>query len=65
MLLSEYIQIACAIIGLSGITYARMGFTRRQQGTPSVSTYSDSERLIYCASWAVLAVALLFVFFPF
>lgn len=30
MQLSEYIQIACAIVGLAGITLARVRFTRRQ-----------------------------------
>lgn len=65
MLLSEYIQIACAVIGLAGIACARMSFTRRKQTTPSVSVYSDGERRIHYASWTVLAVALVLVLFPF
>lgn len=65
MQLSEYIQIACAVIGLAGIAWARVQFTRRAQTDPSVSSYSDGERKIYYASWAVIALALLLVFFPF
>ena len=34
MQLSEYIQIACVIVGLAGITLARVRFTRRQQANP-------------------------------
>ncbi|WP_418726865.1 hypothetical protein, partial [Collinsella tanakaei] len=62
---SEYIQIACAIVGLAGITLARVRFTRRQQANPGVTSYSDGERKIYYASWAVIAAALVLVFFPF
>lgn len=65
MQLSEYIQIACVAIGLAGIALARVKFTRRQQADPSVSAYSDGERRIYYASWAVIAAALVLVFFPF
>lgn len=65
MQLSEYVQIACAAIGLAGIAFARVKFTRRQQTDPGVSAYSDSERMIHRASWAVIAIALVLVFFPF
>lgn len=65
MQLSEYIQIACVIVGLAGITLARVRFTRRQQANPGVTAYSDGERMINYASWAVIAAALVLVFIPF
>ena len=43
MQLSEYIQIACAIVGLAGITLARVRFTRRQQANPGVTSYYLTE----------------------
>lgn len=65
MQLSEYIQIACTVIGLAGIALARVRFTCRQQADLSVSAYSDGERRTYYASWAFIAAALVLVFFPF
>ncbi|WP_085831097.1 hypothetical protein [Collinsella vaginalis] len=65
MQLSEYVQIACAALGLSGVALVRVSYMRRRQADPSVGAYDRRERLIRALSWALIAVGLVLVFIPF
>lgn len=62
---SELLQIALAAIGLAGVAWVRVSFMRRLRVDASVAAYDARERAIRMAAWALIAVALLLVFFPF
>ncbi|MDY4041418.1 MAG: hypothetical protein SOY67_04885 [Collinsella sp.] len=65
MQLSEYVQIACAVLGLIGVAVVRVSYMRRLQTDPAVASYDRRERLIRALSWSLIAVGLVLVFIPF
>lgn len=65
MRISEYIQIVCAVVGIGLIAWARVSFQRRLQADPTVNTYSQMEKTVNYIAYAVIAVGLVLVFFPF
>ena len=65
MQISEYIQFACAIVGIGLIAWARVSFQSRLQKDPFVSAYSRAENIARGIAVAVIAVGLVLVFFPF
>lgn len=65
MQISEYIQIACAVVGIGLIAWARVSFQRRLQDDPTVNAYSQVEKIANHIAYAVIAVGLALVFFPF
>ena len=65
MQLSEYLQIALVIVGLGLITWVKMSYMRRAQTDPSVNAFSPKELLTRKVAFALIGIALVFVFFPF
>lgn len=65
MQLSEYVQIACATLGLIGVAVVRVSYMRRLQADSTVASYDRRERLIRALSWSLIAVGLVLVFIPF
>lgn len=62
---SEYIQIACAIVGLALITWVRVSYTKRLQVDPTVNDYTPVERNTRRVAYGFLFVAIALVFVPF
>lgn len=65
MQLSEYLQIALVIVGLGIITWAKMSYMRRAQTDPTANAFSPTESRARKVAFALIGIALVFVFFPF
>lgn len=65
MQLSEYLQIVLVIVGLGIITWAKMSYMRRAQTDPTVNAFSPTESRARKVAFALIGIALVFVFFPF
>lgn len=65
MQLSEYLQLALVIVGLGLITWVKMSYMKRSQADPSINAYSPEEARARMASFVLIGIALVFVFFPF
>ncbi len=65
MQISEYIQIACAIVGIGLIAWVRVSFQKRLQQDPFVNAYSKVENVVRIVAFAIIAFGLVLVFFPF
>lgn len=65
MQLSEYLQISLVIVGLGLITWVKMSYMKRAQTDPSINAFSPKEALARMAAFALIGVAIVFVFFPF
>jgi hypothetical protein len=62
---SEVIQIACAAVGIALLTKVRVSFASRYARDSGISAYSTSESCMRIASFALIGIALVLVFFPF
>lgn len=65
MQLSEYLQIALVIVGLGLITWVKMSYMRRAQTDPTINAFSPTEHRTRTVAFALISVAIVFVFFPF
>ena len=62
---SEVIQVICGVLGLCGVAWSRVLFTRRAQRNSQITSFSPRELCINRVSWAIIGIALILVFFPF
>lgn len=65
MQISEYIQIACVLIGLALIAWVKLSYVRRTGEVRGTEPYSEQENKARYVGYAFFAVAVVFIFFPF
>ncbi len=62
---SEYLQLGLVAVGLAIITWVKMSYMRRAQVDPSVNAFSPREHHARVLAFGLIAIAFVFVFFPF
>lgn len=62
---SEYLQLGFVAVGLAIITWVKMSYMRRAQVDQTVNAFSPRERHARMLAFGLIAVAFIFVFFPF